>query len=131
MKQNIQTYHILNTVMIWSIIVWVVKSLHLFVIPVPAYIFILLAVAAPLIKKSVEKDMKNTRDPLIHQQPARGFFYVGLGILMIAIMFRLMHWPFAYYWYLAVFGFMMIAWIFSIAYPNGIQSNDKEDILDN
>jgi len=71
----------------------------------------------------------NISDPILANRISKVFYYLGMGCIVLAILFKIMHWPFQIIIMLAGVVFMIISYVLSILLdPTEVEKDDN--ILD-
>ena len=94
MIKSINGYHILNTIIILAGIVVILRFTHLFILLAhgSTWYYIAPIGLALIIKNQLQPDSDKIKDPLFSHPWAKKLIYGAIGILMVAIMFKVMHW---------------------------------------
>lgn len=130
MNKVLRQYHWINALIVLSILFAALRYLHVlpYIHKIPMPVFLIAVLAGIWIKRDMSNVHPEVKDPLLQQQPSKGFFYIGLGILMIGVMNRIMHWPWSSLMLLVSMALILIAWILS--FVNSTKDVYEDEILD-
>lgn len=130
MFKSIGAFHIMNTILILSGISVILDYLHIYSMigSLPLFYYIIPVGGVLLLKNFLKPDDERLRDPLTNAAWPRRFIFSAMGILMIAVMFKIMHWPFATYLFLVSISFQFAALITSYFVKAPVL--DDDDIID-
>ena len=118
----------MNTIIILTGIVIILKFMRL--VPILGYgatwYYVLPIGLAFVIKSQLQPANQSIKDPLFFHPWARRLIYSALGILSLAIVVKIMRWPYSYYLFL-ISGLLQIgALIASFTFKTAVFDDDSE-----
>ena len=128
MIKSINGYHLLNTIIILTGIVVILRFTHVFVLFAlgSTWYYIAPIGLALILKSQLNPANSSIKDPIFFHPWAKRLIYGALGVLMIAIMFKVMRWPYDdYIFYLS--GSLQIASLLaSYTYKQKLSEEESE-----
>ena len=131
MIKNLNAYHILNTIIILTGVIVILKFMH--VLPILGYgatwYYLIPIGLAFVIKSQLQPAHQSIKDPLFFHPWARRLIYSALGILTLAIMIRIMHWPYATYFFI-ISGLLQIGALIASFNYKALPFDENNEVLD-